>query len=422
MTTNTIYPHTKQTTKTTITITTLYKKHNIKLITINNNTTSHKTKHFYLNIQKQFPKITTQKIIINKTNTSIYSTSKLTTQKFPNLNISLHNTISITHHLQNPLTKLIKINPKSININQYQHNINQTQLTHKLNTIIKNYINTININLNTTSIPLLTHITNLTHIITQNIITWHNKNNQFQNHQQLLKINHLKPKTFKQYTNFLHINHNNNPLNTSTIHPKTYPIIKHILTTTQQTLKNLINNNNKLHNLKTSNFTNKKFNIPTITNIIKKLKKPNHNPHPKFKTTQFTNNIKTINNLQPNIILKNTITNITNFNTFININIHQNNLIHISSLSNKFIKNPHTIIKTNNIIKIKILKINLQHKHITLTIHLNKQPDKTNTHHNNNNKHPQNNHPTTKPHNHKTQPTNNNTIINTLTTTINKKH
>ncbi len=387
--TDTIYPHTGQAAKAAMTVAALCEKHNVELVAIGNGTASRETERFYLDVQKQFPKVTAQKVIVSEAGASVYSASELAAQEFPDLDVSLRGAVSIARRLQDPLAELVKIDPKSIGVGQYQHDVSQTQLARKLDAVVEDCVNAVGVDLNTASVPLLTRVAGLTRMMAQNIVAWRDENGQFQNRQQLLKVSRLGPKAFEQCAGFLRINHGDNPLDASTVHPEAYPVVERILAATQKALKDLMGNSSELRNLKASDFTDEKFGVPTVTDIIKELEKPGRDPRPEFKTAQFADGVETMNDLQPGMILEGAVTNVTNFGAFVDIGVHQDGLVHISSLSNKFVEDPHTVVKAGDIVKVKVLEVDLQRKRIALTMRLDEQPGETNARRGGGNERPQ---------------------------------
>ena len=297
----------------------------------------------------------------------------------------------------------------------------QTQLARKLDAVVEDCVNAVGVDLNTASVPLLTRVAGLTRMMAQNIVAWRDENGQFQNRQQLLKVSRLGPKAFEQCAGFLRINHGDNPLDASTVHPEAYPVVERILAATQQALKDLMGNSSELRNLKASDFTDEKFGVPTVTDIIKELEKPGRDPRPEFKTAQFADGVETMNDLQPGMILEGAVTNVTNFGAFVDIGVHQDGLVHISSLSNKFVEDPHTVVKAGDIVKVKVLEVDLQRKRIALTMRLDEQPGETNARRGGGNERPQNNRPAAKPRGREAQPAGNSAMMDALAAAMGKK-
>ncbi|KQN60413.1 Tex family protein [Rahnella rivi] len=371
---DTVYPHTGQAAKAAQQVAALCIKHNVELVAIGNGTASRETERFFLELQKQFPAVKAQKVIVSEAGASVYSASELAALEFPDLDVSIRGAVSIARRLQDPLAELVKIDPKSIGVGQYQHDVSQSQLAKKLDTVVEDCVNAVGVDLNTASVPLLTRVAGLTRMMAQNIVNWRDENGQFRNREQLLKVSRLGPKAFEQCAGFLRINHGDNPLDASTVHPETYPVVERILAATQLALKDLMGDSNALRGLKASEFTDEQFGVPTVTDIIKELEKPGHDPRPEFKTATFADGVETMNDLMPGMILEGSVTNVTNFGAFVDIGVHQDGLVHISSLANKFVEDPHTVVKAGDIVKVKVMEVDLQRKRIALTMRLDEQP------------------------------------------------
>ncbi|VEA70632.1 comEA protein [Serratia rubidaea] len=272
--TDTVYPHTGQAAKAAAAVAALCTKHNVELVAIGNGTASRETERFFAELQKQFPAVKAQKVIVSEAGASVYSASELAALEFPNLDVSLRGAVSIARRLQDPLAELVKIEPKSIGVGQYQHDVSQSQLAKKLDSVVEDCVNAVGVDLNTASVPLLTRVAGLTRIMAQNIVNWRDENGRFNNRAQLLKVSRLGPKAFEQCAGFLRINHGDNPLDASTVHPETYPVVERILAATQQALQDLMGNPSAVRGLKASDFTDEQFGVPTVTDILKELEKP----------------------------------------------------------------------------------------------------------------------------------------------------
>lgn len=375
--TDTIYPHTGQAAKAAASVAALCIKHQVELVAIGNGTASRETERFFLDTQKQFPAINAQKVIVSEAGASVYSASELAALEFPNLDVSLRGAVSIARRLQDPLSELVKIEPKSIGVGQYQHDVSQTLLAKKLDAVVEDCVNAVGVDLNTASVPLLTRVAGLTRMMAQNIVNWRDENGRFLNRAQLLKVSRLGPKAFEQCAGFLRINHGDNPLDASTVHPEAYPVVERILAATEQKLQELMGDSTALRSLKASEFTDERFGIPTVTDIIKELEKPGRDPRPEFKTASFAEGVETMNDLLPGMILEGAVTNVTNFGAFVDIGVHQDGLVHISSLANRYVEDPHTVVKAGDIVKVKVLEVDLQRKRIALTMRLDEQPGET---------------------------------------------
>ncbi|MGO2463615.1 MAG: Tex family protein [Serratia proteamaculans] len=372
--TDTVYPHTGQAAKAAAIVAALCIKHKVELVAIGNGTASRETERFYLDLQQQFGEVKAQKVIVSEAGASVYSASELAALEFPNLDVSLRGAVSIARRLQDPLAELVKIDPKSIGVGQYQHDVSQSQLAKKLDSVVEDCVNAVGVDLNTASVPLLARVAGLTRMMAQNIVTWRDENGRFSNREQLLKVSRLGPKAFEQCAGFLRINHGENPLDASTVHPETYPVVERILAATHQALQDLMGNPVAVRSLKASDFTDEKFGMPTVTDILKELEKPGRDPRPEFKTATFAEGVETLNDLQPGMILEGSVTNVTNFGAFVDIGVHQDGLVHISSLADKFVEDPHTVVKAGDVVKVKVMEVDLQRKRIALSMRLDEQP------------------------------------------------
>lgn len=372
--TETLYPHTGQAAKAATLLANLCVKHQVELVAIGNGTASRETDRFYQDVQRQFPQVTAQKVIVSEAGASVYSASELAAEEFPDLDVSLRGAISIARRLQDPLAELVKIDPKSIGVGQYQHDVSQRQLASKLDAVVEDCVNAVGVDLNTASVALLTRVAGLTRLMAQNIVAWRDNYGRFNNRQQLLKVSRLGSKAFEQCAGFLRINQGDNPLDASTVHPEAYPVIERILAATQHPLSSLMGNTAILRNLSPQDFTDAQFGIPTISDIIKELEKPGRDPRPEFKTAHFAEGVETPDDLLPGMILEGVVTNVTNFGAFVDVGVHQDGLVHISFLSSHFVEDPHKVVKAGEIVKVKVLNVDLARKRIALTMRLDEQP------------------------------------------------
>ncbi len=375
--TDTVYPHTGQTTKAAASVAALCTRYQVELVAIGNGTASRETERFFLDLQKQYPQVTAQKVIVSEAGASVYSASELAALEFPDLDVSLRGAVSIARRLQDPLAELVKIEPKSIGVGQYQHDVSQSQLAKKLDAVVEDCVNAVGVDLNTASVPLLTRVAGLSRMMAQNIVDWRDENGRFRNRKQLLKVSRLGPKAFEQCAGFLRISQGENPLDASTVHPEAYPVVERILQATAQSLQELMGNSPAVHALRPSEFTDERFGLPTVNDILKELEKPGRDPRPEFKTATFAEGIDTMADLLPGMVLEGSVTNVTNFGAFVDIGVHQDGLVHISSLSDKFVDDPHKVVKAGDIVKVKVMDIDLQRKRIALTMRLDEQAGET---------------------------------------------
>ncbi|WP_085246726.1 Tex family protein [Gilliamella mensalis] len=369
--TETVYPHTGQADKAAMVIAALCIKYQVELVAIGNGTASRETERFYLDVQKKYPEVKGQKVIVSEAGASVYSASELAAQEFPDLDVSIRGAVSIARRLQDPLAELVKIDPKSIGVGQYQHDVSQTQLAKKLDAVVEDGVNAVGVNLNTASMMLLARIAGLNKVIAQNIIDWRNENGQFTDRKQLLKVSRLGPKAFEQCAGFLRIMDGKNPLDASAVHPEAYPVVERILEKNHKSLKDILGDTNYLKSLNAVDYVDDHFGVPTVTDIIKELDKPGRDPRPEFKTAQFADDIETMEDLKVGMIMEGAVTNVTNFGAFVDIGVHQDGLVHISALSDKFVDDPRTVVKAGDIVKVKVVEVDIPRKRIALTMRLN---------------------------------------------------
>ncbi|WBA56889.1 Tex family protein [Providencia sp. 21OH12SH02B-Prov] len=372
--TETIYPHTGQAAKAAAVVAALCQKHQVELVAIGNGTASRETERFFAEVQKQYPEVTAQKVIVSEAGASVYSASELAAQEFPDLDVSLRGAVSIARRLQDPLAELVKIDPKSIGVGQYQHDVSQTQLARKLDAVVEDCVNSVGVDLNTASVALLTRVAGLSKMIAQNVVNWRDENGRFNDRKQLLKVTRLGPKAFEQCAGFLRITNGDNPLDASSVHPEAYPVVEKILDAVRQPLKEIMGNSQALNSLSPHDFTTEQFGVPTVTDIIKELDKPGRDPRPEFKTATFAEGVETMNDLTLGMILEGSVTNVTNFGAFVDIGVHQDGLVHISSLSNSYVDDPHKVVKAGDIVKVKVIDVDIPRKRIALTMRLDEQP------------------------------------------------
>ena len=401
----------------------LIRRHGVAHIAIGNGTASRETEQMTVELIRRLGGGVSY-MIVNEAGASVYSASKLAAEEFPDYDVNLRSAVSIARRLQDPLAELVKIDPKSIGVGQYQHDVSQTQLARKLDAVVEDCVNAVGVDLNTASVPLLTRVAGLTRMMAQNIVAWRDENGQFQNRQQLLKVSRLGPKAFEQCAGFLRINHGDNPLDASTVHPEAYPVVERILAATQQALKDLMGNSSALRHLKAVDFTDEKFGVPTVTDIIKELEKPGRDPRPEFKTAKFADGVETMNDLLPGMILEGAVTNVTNFGAFVDIGVHQDGLVHISSLSDRFVEDPHTVVKAGDIVKVKVMEVDLPRKRIALTMRLDEQPGDSNARRGGGQERPLGNRPAAKAaktRGREAQPAGNSAMMDALAAAMGKK-
>lgn len=371
--TATIYPHTGQTAQAMQTLYTLGKKHNVDLIAIGNGTASRETERFAKDLIKQTD-WKPQTVVVSEAGASVYSASELAAAEFPELDVSLRGAVSIARRLQDPLAELVKIEPKAIGVGQYQHDVNQSQLARKLDAVVEDCVNAVGVDLNTASAPLLARVAGMTKTLAQNIVAYRDENGRFESRAALKKVPRLGPKAFEQCAGFMRISNGKNPLDASGVHPEAYPVVEKILQATQSTLAELMGNESKIHRLHAVDFVDDQFGLPTVNDIFKELEKPGRDPRGEFKTATFMDGVEEISDLKVGMILEGTVTNVTNFGAFVDIGVHQDGLVHISMLSNSFVEDPHQVVKTGDVVKVKVLEVDVARKRIALTMRLEDKP------------------------------------------------
>ena len=368
--TDTIYPHTGQMERAMLSIFQLIKQHNVELIAIGNGTASRETERFAKDVIKEIKEHKPQTVVVSEAGASVYSASELAAQDFPDLDVSLRGAVSIARRLQDPLAELVKIEPKAIGVGQYQHDVNQSQLSRKLDAVVEDCVNAVGVDLNTASVPLLARVAGMTKTIAQNIVTYRDENGRFDSREQLKKVPRLGPKAFEQCAGFMRIAAGNNPLDASGVHPEAYPVVEKILQATEQSIQDLMGNAGLVRQLDAKQFTDEQFGLPTVQDIFKELEKPGRDPRGEFKTATFAEGVEEITDLKAGMILEGTVTNVTNFGAFVDIGVHQDGLVHISSLSDKFVEDPHQVVKTGDVVKVKVLEVDVARRRIALTMRL----------------------------------------------------
>ncbi|EKP0307170.1 RNA-binding transcriptional accessory protein [Aeromonas veronii] len=346
------------------------QKHKVELISIGNGTASRETDRLVSDLFERYPAAKAQKIVVSEAGASVYSASELASQEFPDLDVSLRGAVSIARRLQDPLAELVKIDPKSIGVGQYQHDVGQSQLARRLDAVVEDCVNAVGVDVNTASVALLNRVSGLSQPLAQNIVAYRDEHGAFQHRQQLLKVSRLGPKAFEQSAGFLRIRGGSNPLDGSAVHPESYPVVERILAKLEQTVDSLLGNSSLLRTLKPADYTDEQFGVPTVTDIIGELDKPGRDPRPEFKTATFKEGVEKISDLVPEMVLEGVVTNVTNFGAFIDIGVHQDGLVHISSLTDRFVKDPREVVKAGDIVRVKVLEVDVPRKRISLTMRL----------------------------------------------------
>lgn len=368
LTTTTIYPFTKNRDEAMLIIAKLATTFNAELISIGNGTASRETEQLVKDTLNKFKDISVQIVVVSEAGASVYSASEFAAKEFPELDVSLRGAVSIARRLQDPLAELVKIDPKSIGVGQYQHDVNQTKLASSLNNVVEDCVNAVGVDVNTASAPLLARVAGLNSIIANNIVNYRNSNGKFKNRKQLTKVSRLGDKTFEQCAGFLRINDGDNPLDKSAVHPESYPLVELIATKLGLGLQDLIGNSQILNTIKATEFTAHGYGLPTIQDVLKELDKPGRDPRGEFKTAQFKDGINSIEDLQIGMELEGVITNVANFGAFVDIGVHQDGLVHISALTDKYVANPNDVVKVGQIVKVRVEEVDVKRKRIALTM------------------------------------------------------
>ncbi|MFM5256046.1 Tex family protein [Aeromonas hydrophila] len=368
----TIYPFEpkRQVDQSLKTLSELCQKHKVELISIGNGTASRETDRLVSDLFERYPAAKAQKIVVSEAGASVYSASELASQEFPDLDVSIRGAVSIARRLQDPLAELVKIDPKSIGVGQYQHDVGQSQLARRLDAVVEDCVNAVGVDVNTASVALLNRVSGLSQTLAQNIVAYRDENGAFQHRQQLLKVSRLGPKAFEQCAGFLRIRGGSNPLDGSAVHPESYPVVERILAKLEQTVDSLLGNSSLLRTLQPADYTDEQFGVPTVTDIIGELDKPGRDPRPEFKTATFKEGVEKISDLVPEMVLEGVVTNVTNFGAFVDIGVHQDGLVHISSLTDRFVKDPREVVKAGDIVRVKVLEVDVPRKRISLTMRL----------------------------------------------------
>ncbi|RDB41887.1 RNA-binding transcriptional accessory protein [Halomonas sp. DQ26W] len=358
----------------------LVERHDVALIAVGNGTASRETDRLAADLVKlctsrQGPgKRGLAKVMVSEAGASIYSASEYASRELPDLDVTIRGAVSIARRLQDPLAELVKIEPKAIGVGQYQHDVSQLQLSRSLETVIEDCVNAVGVDLNTASSALLSRVAGLNPALAENIVARRNAEGAFVSRRQLLDVSRLGPKTFEQCAGFLRIMNGDNPLDASAVHPEAYPLVERIAKRSGRELASLVGDSATLKAVKPAEFADERFGVPTISDILKELDKPGRDPRPEFKAAEFREGVETLKDLEPSMILEGTVTNVTHFGAFVDIGVHQDGLVHISALSDKFVDDPRTVVKAGDIVKVKVMSVDLERARIGLTMRLDDQP------------------------------------------------
>ncbi len=367
--TATVYPHEpkRQWDQSLMVLRALCAKHSVELIAIGNGTASRETDKLAGDLIKLAPESKMQKVVVSEAGASVYSASEFAAKEFPNLDVSIRGAVSIARRLQDPLAELVKIEPKAIGVGQYQHDVDQFKLARALDAKVEDCVNAVGVDVNTASAALLTRVSGLSSTVAENIVVYRDANGAFKSRKELLKVPRLGDKTFEQCAGFLRIADGEQPLDASSVHPEAYPVVERILKQCGREVKQLIGDASMLRGLKAEQFTDERFGVPTVRDIIKELEKPGRDPRPEFKAARFADGVEDIKDLREGMILEGVVSNVAAFGAFVDIGVHQDGLIHISALSDKYVKDPREVVKAGDIVKVKVLEVDVARKRIALT-------------------------------------------------------
>ena len=348
----------------------LAQKYGAELISIGNGTASRETDKLAGELIKRHPELRLAKVVVSEAGASVYSASELASNEFPDIDVSLRGAVSIARRLQDPLAELVKIDPKSIGVGQYQHDVNQVRLAKSLVAVVEDCVNSVGVDVNMASVPLLTRISGLTSTLATNIVSYRNQHGAFKSRKQLLLVPRLGEKAFEQAAGFLRISNGDNPLDASAVHPESYPLVERILADIKKGIREVIGDAKAVRALSPEKYTDEKFGLPTVQDILRELEKPGRDPRPEFKAAAFREGVEDLKDLEPGMLLDGVVTNVTNFGAFVDIGVHQDGLVHISALANKFVKDPHSVVKAGDVVKVKVMEVDIARKRIALTLRL----------------------------------------------------
>jgi protein Tex len=370
--TATVYPHEprKDWDGTLRTLAALAARHRVQLISIGNGTASRETDALAGDLIKRNPALSLTKVVVSEAGASVYSASALAAQEFPDLDVSLRGAVSIARRLQDPLAELVRIEPKAIGVGQYQHDLNQVLLARQLDTVVEDCVNAVGADVNTASAPLLARISGLNESLAKNIVAFRDTHGAFKNRRQLLKVPRVGDRTFQQAAGFLRVTNGDNPLDASAVHPEAYPVVERIVARTGVGIRELIGASAVLRTLKADEFADGQFGVPTVKDILAELDKPGRDPRPEFRTAAFKEGVQAIGDLTTGMQLEGVVTNVANFGAFVDIGVHQDGLVHVSQLADRFVKDPRDVVKAGDIVKVRVVEVDLPRKRIALTMKL----------------------------------------------------
>jgi len=370
--TATIYPHEprRDWDGSLHTLAGLAARHRVDLISIGNGTASRETDRLVADLIRQQPALHLRKMVVSEAGASVYSASEYASREFPDIDVSLRGAVSIARRLQDPLAELVKIDPKSIGVGQYQHDVSQTRLARALKAVVEDCVNAVGVDVNTASAPLLTRVSGLSPTLAANIVAHRDTHGAFANRQALRAVPRLGEKTFELAAGFLRVNESDNPLDGSAVHPEAYPLVERILADLRKSIRDIIGDSRMLRTLEPERYTDDKFGLPTVRDILRELEKPGRDPRPEFRAATFREGVEQVKDLQPGMILEGVVTNVANFGAFVDIGVHQDGLVHISAIADRFVKDPRAVVKAGDVVKVKVLEVDLARQRIALSMRL----------------------------------------------------
>ncbi|WP_067828921.1 Tex family protein [Actinomadura kijaniata] len=376
--TDTIYPHEprRRWDESIATLARLAGAHGVELVAIGNGTASRETDKLAADLIARHPELKLTKVMVSEAGASVYSASAYAARELPGLDVSLRGAVSIARRLQDPLAELVKIDPKSIGVGQYQHDISEVKLSRSLDAVVEDCVNGVGVDVNTASVPLLTRVSGISEGLAENIVGHRDANGPFRTRAGLREVPRLGPKAFEQCAGFLRIPGGDDPLDASSVHPESYPVVHRILEAAGTDIKGLIGNSAALRSLRPERFVDDTFGLPTVTDILAELEKPGRDPRPAFRTAAFKDGVDTLADLEPGMLLEGVVTNVAAFGAFVDVGVHQDGLVHISAMSDKFVSDPRDVVKPGDIVRVKVLDVDLPRKRISLTLRLNDEPER----------------------------------------------
>ncbi|MEW2498072.1 Tex family protein [Streptomyces nodosus] len=348
----------------------LSEEHAVELIAIGNGTASRETDKLAAELIAKHPELKLTKVMVSEAGASVYSASAFASQELPDMDVSLRGAVSIARRLQDPLAELVKIDPKSIGVGQYQHDLSEVKLSRSLDAVVEDCVNGVGVDVNTASAPLLARVSGISSGLAENIVAHRDANGRFTSRAQLKKVSRLGPKAYEQCAGFLRIREGDDPLDTSSVHPEAYPVVRRMVKTAGQEVASLIGNTSMLRSLKASDFVDDTFGLPTVTDILKELEKPGRDPRPAFRTATFKDGVEKLSDLSSGMVLEGVVTNVAAFGAFVDVGVHQDGLVHVSAMSKTFVKDPRDVVKPGDIVKVKVLDVDIPRKRISLTLRL----------------------------------------------------